>query len=161
MLPMELLKAIRAGRLKDVQAALDAGAAIDDEGQPGFMLGMACFLGHVEIVRALVAHGAQVNAADNAAVTAPLAMAVRGKHKEVVRTLVELGAQVPDGMAVGLGEQELKAAQWVAFRDGHVKLDDADDALSGEVEEIHFARPSHVDTQVLEAEALRAVLGKD
>lgn len=157
---MDLLKAIRAGRLKDVRAALDAGAAIDDEGQPGFMLGMACFLGHADIVRELVSRGAQVNTADNAAVTAPLAMAVRGRHKEVVRTLVELGAQVPPGMQVGLGEQELKAAQWIAFRDGHAKQDSDHAAISGEVEEIHFARPSHVDTQVLEAEALRAVLGK-
>lgn len=158
---MELLKAIRAGRLKDVKAALDAGAVIDDEGQAGFMLGMACFLGHVDIVRELVLRGAQVNAADNAAVTAPLAMAVRGGHKEVIRALVELGALVPDSMPVGLGEQELKAAQWIAFRDGHARLDEADATLSGEVEEIHFARPSHVDTQVLEAEALRAVLGKE
>lgn len=157
---MDLLKAIRAGRLKDVKAALDAGAAIDGEGQPGFMLGMACFLGYVDIVRELVSRGAQVNAADNAAVTAPLAMAVRGGHKEVMRTLVELGAVVPAGMRVGLSEQELKAAQWVAFRDGHVKPDDGGASVSGEVEEINFARPSHVDTQVLEAEALRTVLGK-
>lgn len=158
---MELLKAIRAGHLKYVKAALDAGAAIDDDGQPGFMLGMACFLGHADIVRELVSRGAQVNAADNAAVTAPLAMAVRGGNKEVVRALVELGALVPTGMAVGLGEQELKAAQWIAFRDGHGRQDDAQAGISDEVEEIHFARPSHVDTQVLEAEALRAVLGKE
>jgi len=158
---MELLKAVRAGSLKHVKAALEAGATVDDDGQPGFMLGMACFLGHADIVRALVAHGAQVNTENNAAVTAPLAMAVRGGHKEVVRTLVELGALVPDGMQVGLSEQELKAAQWVAFRDGHVKHDDGGAAVSEEVEEINFSRPSHVDTQVLEAEALRAVLGKE
>lgn len=158
---MELLKAIRAGRLKEVKAALDAGAAVDDEGQPGFMLGMACFLGHADIVRELVLRGAPVNAADNAAVTAPLAMAVRGGHKEVIRALVELGVLVPAGMPVGLGEQELKAAQWIAFRDGYGRQDGDHAAISDEVEEIHFARPSHIDTQVLEAEALRAVLGKE
>lgn len=158
---MELLKAIRAGRLNDVKAALDAGVAIDDEGQPGFALGMACFLGHAEIVRELALRGAHVNVADNAAVTAPLAMAIRGGRKEVVRTLVELGVVVPPGMQTGLGEQELKAARWVAFRDGHAIADGADADVHGDVEEIHFARPSHVDTQVLEAEALRAVLGKD
>ena len=95
---MDLLKAVRAGSLKYVKAALKAGASVDDEGQPGFMLGMACFLGYADIVRELVAHGALVNTENNAAVTAPLAMAVRGGHKEVVRTLVELGALVPDGM---------------------------------------------------------------
>lgn len=158
---MELLKAIRAGRLQDVKAALDAGIAIDDEGQPGFALGMACFLGHADIVRELALRGAQVNVADNTAVTAPLAMAVRGGRREVVRTLVELGAVVPAGMQTGLGEQELKAAQWVALRDGHAVADDEGASISGDVEEIHFSRPSHIDTQVLEAEALRAVLGKD
>lgn len=158
---MDLLKAIRAGRLDDVKAALDAGSSLDGEGQPGFAMGMACFLGHADIVRELVGRGAPVNLADNAAVTAPLAMAVRGGRKEVVRTLVECGAVLPAGMQTGLGEQELKAAQWVAFRDGYVKPDDGGASMSGEVEEIHFARPSHVDTQVLEAEALRAVLGKD
>lgn len=158
---MELLKAIRAGRLHDVKAALDGGVAIDDEGQPGFALGMACFLGHADIVRELVLRGAQVNAPDNSAVTAPLAMAVRGGRKDVVRTLVELGAVVPDGMQVGLGEQELKAAQWLAFRDGHAAADEKNADLHTDVEEIHIARMNHVDTQVLEAEALRAVLGKE
>ena len=158
---MELLKAIRAGRLSDVKAALDAGASLDDEGQPGFALGMACFLGHADIVRELVLRGASVNCADNLAVTAPLAMAQRGGRKEVIRTLIELGAVVPAGMQTGLSEQEIKAAQWIAFRDGRGKP--ADDAVpaDGEVEEIQITRLSHVDTQVLEAEALRAVLGKD
>jgi hypothetical protein len=158
---MELLKAIRAGRLDDVKAALDAGATLDDEGQPGFALGMACFLGHVDIVRELVERGAQVNLADNAAVTAPLAMAVRGGRKEVVRVLIELGAVLPAGMQSGLSEQEIKAAQWIAYRDGRGKPDNDALPADGEVEEIQITRLSHVDTQVLEAEALRAVLGKD
>ena len=158
---MELLKAIRAGLLNDVKAALDAGATLDGEGQPGFALGMACFLGHADIVRELAARGAPVNLANNAAVTAPLAMAVRGGHKEVVRALIELGAEVPAGMQTGLGEQEVKAAQWVAVRDGHVLQGIEEAVLAGEVEEIDIPRLSHVDTQVLEAEALRAVLGKD
>ncbi|HLO64168.1 MAG TPA: ankyrin repeat domain-containing protein [Azonexus sp.] len=158
---MELLKAIRAGQLTDVKAALDAGASLDDEGQPGFALGMACFLGHAEIVRELALRGAPVNCADNSAVTAPLAMALRGGRKEVVRTLLELGAVLPAGMQTGLSEQEIKAAQWIAFRDGRAKPDDEAVPVDGEVEEIQITRLSHVDTQVLEADALRAVLGKD
>lgn len=157
---MELLKAIRAGSLEDVKAALDAGATLDDEGQPGLALGMACFLGHPDIVRELVARGAQVNVADNAATTAPLAMAVRGGRKEVVRLLIELGVVPPANMRTGLSEQEIKAAQWIAFRDGQGKA--FSDALpaEGEIEEIQITRVSHVDTQVLEADVLRAVLGK-
>lgn len=158
---MELLKAIRAGQLNDVKAALDAGISLDDEGQPGFALGMACFLGHADIVRELVLRGATVNCADNKAVTAPLAMAQRGGHKETIRALIELGALVPDGMQLALSEQEIKAAQWIAFRDGRVTPDLDGGHADGEVEEIQITRLNHVDTQVLEADALRAVLGKD
>lgn len=145
---LDLLNAVRAGRLQDVRAALDAGLPLDDEGEPGLIIGLACFFGHPAIVRELVERGATVNLADNRLPTSPLAMAVRGQRTEVVRLLIEFGAVVPDGMATGLSEQEVALARWIAQREG------------GAVEEIAFDRPSHVDTQILEAEALRAVLGK-
>lgn len=142
---MDLLNAVRAGCLEDVCAALDAGVTLDDEGEPGLALGLACFFGHLAVVRELVGRGARVNLADNRLPTSPLAMAVRGGRKEVARLLLELGAELPEGMATGLSEREVALARFVAERT---------------VEEIDFNRPSHVDTQILEAEALRAVLGK-
>ncbi|MBS1144148.1 MAG: ankyrin repeat protein [Proteobacteria bacterium] len=159
---MDLLKAIRTGNLAELKAQLDGGASLDGEGESGLAMGMACFLGHAEIVRELAARGAAVNLADNTAPTSPLAMAVRGQRKEVVRLLIELGADLPEGMQTGLTEQEITVARWIAFRDGHVKPeDDPSNSLAGTVEEIDMPRLSHVDTHVLEAEALRAVLGDD
>lgn len=66
---IELLKAIRTGRLQEVQAVLDAGAPvefIDGRGDPGLPLGVACFMGYADIVRELVRRGAKVNTLDNA-----------------------------------------------------------------------------------------------
>jgi ankyrin repeat protein len=153
----DLLLAIRNGRLDRVKTLLDAGVAIDDpsEGEPGLALGMACFLGHVDIVSELVRRGAIANLPDNALPTSPLNMAVRGKHKEVVRTLLELGVQLPPGMACGLTEQEITHAQWLAFRDGRAPESAAKADLETQVEEIVLSGVSGTDTLVLEAEALR------
>lgn len=55
-----LIKAIRSGRLSDVQAALDAGALVelqDGQGDPGLPMGIACFMGFVDIVRELAKRG--------------------------------------------------------------------------------------------------------
>jgi ankyrin repeat protein len=154
--PLDLLKAVRSGRLLDVRAALDAGASVelaDGEGVPGLPMGIACFLGFVDIVRELAARGASVNLPDNRLPTSPLSMAVRGGHCEVVRALIELGADVPDGMATGLSEQDVLVAQWKACRDS--QDGEAAEALPL-VEEIDMVRCAGTDTQVLEADVLRA-----
>ena len=157
-----LLNAVRSGQLQAVRAALDAGANVDDEGEPGLLMGMACFFGHVPVVRELVVRGAKVNVGDNTLPTSPLQMALKGGKKEVVRLLSELGVVLPQGVQTGLTDQEVTVAQWIAFRDGFAQGDAADAADSGvgEVEEIQLSRPSHFDTQLLEAETLRAVLSK-
>lgn len=159
---LDLLHAVRAGRLHDVRAALDAGVSLDDEGEPGLIMGLACFFGHLAVIRELVARGAPVDLVDNRLPTSPLSMAIRGGRKEVVRLLIELGASVPEGMATGLAEQEITLARWIACRDGYAGTapDHAAATPAAVVEEIEFNRPSHVDTQILEAEALRAALGK-
>lgn len=154
-----LLKAIRSGRLADVQAALAAGATVelaDGQGDPGLPMGIACFMGFVDIVRELVRHGALVNLGDNSLPTSPLSMAMRGGRSEVFRALVELGAAVPAGMTGGLSEQELMLAQWKAQRDGHFAVaGSASDAVPV-IEEIEARRCYGTDTQVLEADVLRA-----
>ncbi len=154
---LDLLKAIRSGRLQDVRASLDAGAKLDDEGEPGFLMGMACFLGHADIVRTLAAFGGKVDLEDNTLPTSPLSMAIRGGRTEVVRALIELGAKLPEGMQTGLSEQEITVAKWIAFRDGHVGEDGEAAPHADMVEEIEVQRHSHTDTQMLEADILRDV----
>lgn len=155
-----LIKAIRSGRLVEVQAALDAGAVIelhDGQGDPGLPMGVACFMGFVDIVQELARRGGTVDLADNSVKTSPLSMAVRGNKPEVVRALIELGAQVPAGMNTGLSEHDVMLAQWKAHRDGYTQL--AEDAASGlepVIEEIDVISCFGTDTQVLEADALRA-----
>lgn len=155
-----LIKAIRSGRLADVRAALDSGLAVELEdgmGDPGLPMGVACFMGFVDIVRELAARGAKVNLSDNSIPTSPLNMALRGGKTEVIRALVELGADVPEGMKTGLSEHDLMLAQWKAHRDGKISPKAAE-ALSAapEFEEIEVLRCAGTDTQVLDAEMLRA-----
>ena len=118
---LKLIKAIRSGQLAEVNAVLDAGEAVeidDGMGDPGLPLGIACFMGFVDIVRALAARGAKVNLPDNSVQTSPLNMAVRGGRTEVVRALIELGMELPDGVKVGLSDNEIFLAQLKAQRDG-------------------------------------------
>lgn len=155
----DLLRAIRSGQLAAVQLALDNGAPVEiDDGSsaPGMPLGIACFLGHGDIVRELVRRGARVNLADNRAPTSPLAMAARGKRPEVVRLLVELGAVVPPGMPTGLPPEEIAAAQWICT---HL----AEQVASGdvEVEEIVMTRALGTDTTTLEADAIQRAIAME
>lgn len=153
-----LIKAIRAGQLAAVRAALDAGAPVeldDGHGDPGLPMGIACFMGFADIVRELAQRGARINLDDNSQPTSPLSMAVRGKRTEVVRTLLELGAELPPGMETGLNENEIMIARWKAQRDGFAKQNELDAATLHEVEEIDMTACIGTDTMVLEADALR------
>jgi uncharacterized protein len=159
-----LIKAIRSGRLADVQAALDAGAVVevrDGQGDPGLPMGIACFMGFVDIVQELAKRGGTVDFVDNNVKTSPLSMAVRGRKLEVVRALIELGAQVPEGMKTGLSEHDVMLAQWKAHRDGYTQVAGHEAAgLDTVIEEIDVGRCFGTDTQVLEADVLRAAQQK-
>lgn len=159
MSQLVLIKAIRSGKLADVQAALDAGAAVevmDGQGDPGLPMGIACFMGFVDIVRELVRRGAPVNLPDNQLPTSPLSMALRGGRTEVVRALIELGANLPAGMNCGLSEHEVMLAQWKALRDGHaVATEESRAEQVPDIEEIEAIGCFGTDTQVLEADVMR------
>jgi hypothetical protein len=162
---IDLLKAIRSGRLQEVLAVLDAGAPVeflDGRGDPGLPLGVACFMGYADIVRELVRRGARVNLPDNALPTSPLSMAIRGKRNEVVKALIELGATVPEGMKTGLTEAEMLIARW---RGHHYGASAADAAhASGEApefEEIEMVRCYGTDTSVLDADMIRVARDMD
>lgn len=149
----DLLKAVRSGQLAEVRAALDAGASLADETEACLAIGIACFLGHVPIVRELARRGAQVNLSDNRAPTSPLSMAIRGGKLEAVRALVELGVQVPAGLKTGLAPEELALAKWIALHNSHAAKDP--DAVFEQIEEINVERPDHLDTQLLESDIMR------
>jgi hypothetical protein len=94
---IDLLRAIRTGRLHEVRAVLDAGAPVellDGRGDPGLPLGVACFMGYADIVRELVRRGAKVNTADtalsgngpgSAPLTAPTRLAPTTRERTVTR----------------------------------------------------------------------------
>lgn len=156
--PLDLIKAIRSGQLADVVAVLDAGVPVelnDGQGVPGLPLGIACFMGHADIVRELVKRGAKVNLPDNNDPTSPLSMAVRGKRTEIVKLLTELGALVPPGMETGLSAQDLAVARLIA---SSVESAEPGQPLDNTtvIEEIVMPRAFGTDTMVLEADVLRA-----
>jgi ankyrin repeat protein len=154
--PLDLIKAVRSGRLEAVRALLDAGTPLelaDGQGDPGLPMGIACFMGFVDIVRELAARGARVNLPDNRLPTSPLSMALRGQRKEVVRALIELGTEIPEGTVTGLSEQEVLLAQWKACRENEANKAADDQPV---VEEIDMVGCFGTDTQVLEADVLRA-----
>lgn len=160
--PNDLIKAIRTGRLSEVLAALDAGAPVemhDGQGNPGLPLGIACFMGHADIVRELVMRGAKANFPDNSEPTSPLSLAVRGGKTEVVRVLIELGAEVPAGMQTGLSEHEVMLARLQAHH-AAVQAAKTSNALAAlpdpEFEEIEMIRCFGTDTGVLDADMIRA-----
>ena len=155
--PVDLIKAIRTGRLSEVISALDAGAHVetgDGHGEPGLPLAIACFMGYAEIVRELALRGAKVNFADNSEPTSPLSMAIRGSKKEVVKVLIELGAEVPSGVQTGLSEQEMMLAKWKAEHYGNAINAGTTPPV---VEEIQVLSCYGTDTGVLDAEMRRAV----
>jgi len=162
---IDLLKAIRSGRLQEVRAVLDAGAPVelrDGRGDPGLPLGVACFMGYADIVRELVRRGARANYPDNSQPTSPLSMAIRGKRSEVVKTLIELGVEVPPGMNTGLSEQEMMIARW---RGQHYEAMNAGQPDSGvespAFEEIELMSCYGTDTAVLDADMIRAAREMD
>ena len=157
---IDLLRAIRTGRVQDVRKVLDAGAPAelnDGRGDPGLPLGVACFMGFADIVRELVSRGARVNLSDNAQPTSPLSMAVRGGRTEVVKVLIELGADVPPGMKTGLTEQEMMIAMWKGQRYGVSSPGTLGASVDQpEFEEIEMTRCYGTDTAVLDADMIRA-----
>jgi len=163
---IDLLRAIRTGRLHEVRAVLDAGAPVellDGRGDPGLPLGVACFMGYADIVRELVQRGAKVNTADNTQPTSPLSMAIRGNRTEVVKTLIELGAEVPPNMETGLTKQEMMIARWRGQQYGPKTVTPpvASDDQEPVFEEIEMVRCYGTDTAVLDADMIRAAREMD
>ena len=89
--------ACSAGYYELAQVLLAMRANVEDRGMKGDCTPLmeAASAGHTDIVRLLIAHGADVNAQSSSGNT-PLMYACAGGHEEVVRVLLEAGAHVED-----------------------------------------------------------------
>jgi len=94
-----LRRAVEKGNLKATMIALDHGADIEEadiHGDPGLPLRIACFKGHIDVVRELIRRGADIHAPNAQGRGGPIRMALRGEHRAVVELLLKHGAEMPD-----------------------------------------------------------------
>ncbi len=96
-----LRRAVEKGNLKAVMIALDHGADIEEadiHGDPGLPLRIACFKGHIDVVRELIRRGADIHAPNAQGRGGPIRMALRGEHRAVVNLLLAHGAEMPEAL---------------------------------------------------------------
>lgn len=91
---LDIFEAVSLGDLDRVQELLDSSESVASHSGDGFTpLHLASFFKQVEIVRLLISHGADVNAAaENASCVRPLHSAAASQSIEIVRILLENGA---------------------------------------------------------------------
>jgi ankyrin repeat protein len=90
-----LFDAIKDGNLENAKAAIAAGLEVNAKSMYGFApLHIAAANGCTDIVRLLIAHGADVNAMEETAEWTPLYCAVWSGHTDAARLLIENGAKV-------------------------------------------------------------------
>ncbi|HMP80926.1 MAG TPA: suppressor of fused domain protein [Pirellulaceae bacterium] len=99
-----IVYAAREGAINVVRWLLEQGVTLnfEYEGYPGerrcFALTGACLLGHLEVVKLLVEHGADVNALWYN--LTPLSHALMGGHREIEAYLRSVGGKLPEELGV-------------------------------------------------------------
>ncbi|MGQ0603736.1 MAG: ankyrin repeat domain-containing protein [Anaerolineales bacterium] len=148
---LDLFEACAAGALPRVQQLLAAQPeSINAFSSDGFQpLGLAAFFGHTEIVRMLLAHGAEVDVpARNRMRVTPLNSAAAGGHVAIAKLLIERGADVNARQEGGLvplhsaaqnGQREMAELLLAHGADIHAKADDGKSAVTFAIEAGHTA----------------------
>ncbi len=95
----ELWAAVRAGDMARVTAALDKGADVNAKTRYGATaLTFAADKGHIEVVKLLIARGADVNVQDTFYQMRAVDMAMMNNHPAVVTLLLERGSKGAPGL---------------------------------------------------------------
>jgi outer membrane protein assembly factor BamB len=103
--PTALFDAARAGDVEEVRRLLDAGIPVDAKSDyDATALMFACAKGHAEVIRLLLAEGADPNSKDRFYSAGPMAWAAMKQHTDVVMLLVDSGAK-DTGTALRLAVQ--------------------------------------------------------
>ena len=154
-----LLVASRAGRGGVVQTLLEAGADVHARTSTGeTALHYAAGTGRDDAVRALLAHGAEVDAVEDSKGQTPLMFAAAYNRADVVRTLVEHGADlsartvVVDYAAVAARDEVLadRRNRRLAMLHGSDAVADRPvDGTEAEEEETEPADPDEVEVPVI------------
>jgi ankyrin repeat protein len=141
----KLLRAVDTGNIELLEIATKEGADVSAKMNNGLTpLNFSAWYGHVEVVRALIQAGVDVNAMDTGSAMGsgnltPLFHSAWNGHVEVVRALIEAGANV--NAKTNDGRTPLHASAW----NGHVEVVRALIEAGAEVDakEKFFETPLH------------------
>lgn len=126
-----LWKAARQGDAATVQALLAKGVDVNTKFRYGATaLSYACDRGHVEVVKVLLEHGADVNVKDTFYNATPLSWAAFKGHIEVIRLLLSKGAEGRDDAVVDAARQGKLELARVVLDAGGLKPETLPSALA-------------------------------
>jgi outer membrane protein assembly factor BamB len=129
-LNQQLLEAVKRGDARNVELLLTRGALVDARSAYGrTALDVAAGKGHLDVVKLLIKHKANVNAHDSFYHATPLTWAAMSHRKEVVKALLEAGATGGESLLLdAVREKDIDLARLVLEK-GKPKRDTLDAAL--------------------------------
>jgi ankyrin repeat protein len=125
-----LREAASRGDLGEVRALLDAGTDVNAKSEYGATaLSYASDKGQLEVVKLLLARGAEVDPADTFYQSTPITWAGYNGHVEVVKALIEAGANPTPAVMMALSRDKPEVVRVVAAS-GKVPLESLSGALA-------------------------------
>ncbi len=108
----ELHEAARKGDLAQVQLLLGAGVPVNIKSEYGATaLSFAADKGHLDLVKFLISHGAEVDVTDTFYQSTPIIWAAYNGRAEVVRVLVEAGADASGALGMAVERDKLEVVR--------------------------------------------------